>query len=140
MNALFVLHAFMLGLVWFVILNGVATVAVAAVASRLIDDLRVRRASLWMGLRLLPAAASSVVVMAIFLPSYWLYEPRGYSEGFQAALSTVALFASAIVIAAIGRGAAAWMHASRRATSWASVSQPIALAGSSLSVHRIEVE
>ena len=140
MNALFVLHAFVLALVWFVIVNGVATVAVAAVARQLIDEDRARPASLWMGLRLLPSAASSVLVMTIFLPSYWLYEPREYTEGFQAALSTVALFASAIVIAAIGRGAAAWMHASRRAASWASVSRPIALAGSSLPAYRIDVD
>ena len=81
MNALFVLHAFVLALVWFVIVNGVATVAVAAVARQLIDEDRARPASLWMGLRLLPAAASSVVVMTIFLPSYWLYEPRDTPKG-----------------------------------------------------------
>jgi hypothetical protein len=140
MNALFVLHAFILALVWFVIVNGMAAVAVAAVARRLIDQDRARPASLWLGLRLLPAAASSVVVMTMFLPSYWLYEPREYTEGFQAALSIVALLASAIVIAATGRGAAAWMRASRRAASWASVSRPIALAGSSVPVYRIEVD
>ena len=83
----------MLALVWFVIVNGVATVAVAAFARQLIDEDRARPASLWMGLRLLPAAASTVVVMAIFLPSYWLHEPRDYTEGSRPRCRPLALFA-----------------------------------------------
>jgi len=138
-DLLFILRAIMLALVWFAIVNGAATLAVAAFRRWLIDQDPARPASLWMGLRLLPAAAATAVVMMIFLPSYWLHEPRGYREGFQAALSAVALFASAIVIAAIARGAAAWRRASRRAASWVSVGQPIALAGTSLPAYRIDV-
>jgi len=137
---LFVLHALMLALVWFAMVNGAATMAVAVFARQLIDQDRIRPASLWMGLRLLPAAAATVAVATVFLPSYWLYEPRDYTEGFQAALSAVALFASALVIAAIARGAAAWIRASRRATYWLTVAQPIALAGTSLPAYRIAVD
>jgi Zn-dependent protease with chaperone function len=139
-DLLFVLHAFVLALVWFVIVNGAATVATAVIARRSIDQDREKPASFWMTLRLLPAAASTAVVMAIFLPSYWLYEPRDYTEGFQAALTTVALFASAIVIAAIARGAAAWLRASRRAAAWVSIANPIALSGTSLPAYRIDVD
>jgi Zn-dependent protease with chaperone function len=136
----FTLHGVTLGLVWFLIVNGAATLVTAATARRLAREDWRRPAALWLGLRLFPAAASSILVATVFVPSYWMYEPRDYREGFQGALAMIALVAVAVVVAALARGAAAWTQASARARNWMRVAQPIALAGVSMPAFRIDVD
>jgi hypothetical protein len=137
---LFVLLGFTLALVWFVIINGAATLLVAEVARHLARNERARPAAFWLALRLLPSVVSTFLVATVFVPAYWLHEPRDYSEGFQAVLATFALLAFAVVVAAISRAIAAWRRASRRAANWISVARPIALAGASMPAFRIETD
>jgi Zn-dependent protease with chaperone function len=139
-SLLFALRGFTLGLVWFGIVNAIAALLVACVARHIAPQEKARPAAFWLGLRFFPAAASTVLVAMVFVPSYWTHEPRGYAEGFQGALASVALVAFVIVVAALARGAAAWMRASRRATCWMRVAHPIALAGASMPSFRIDVD
>jgi hypothetical protein len=76
----------------------------------------------------------------LFVPSYWLYEPRDYAEGFHPDLASVALLAATVVGAALIRGGAAWLRASRRATAWVQIGKPIAMPGTSIPAFRIETE
>src|SRR5215217_4493323 len=101
----FYLHGVVLALVWFVIATGAATLVAAAIARPLTRQHVHRPACLWLALRLIPALASAAGVAVLFVPSYWLYEPRDYAEGFHAELAAVALLAFAAVAAAAGRGA-----------------------------------
>lgn len=141
MSAVFFgLHALMLAFAWFAIISGTATLAVAVVVRLLVRQARRRPASLWLALRLFPTFAATVVVAGMFLPSYWLYEPREYTEGFQAALSAVALTAAAIVIAAIARGAAAWLRVSRRAAAWTSIARRVEVPGAAMTVFRFDTD
>ena len=137
---LFVLLGFTLALVWFVIINGAATLLVAQAARRLARQERARPAAFWLALRLLPSVVSIVLVATVFAPAYWLHEPRDYSEGFQAVLATFALLAFTVVVASISRAIAAWQRASRRAANWMSVARPVELAGASMPAFRIETD
>src|SRR6187549_2848273 len=114
MNDLFLLHGLTLALAFFLGVNAAATLGVVAVAARLTRQGGVRTPRFWLCLRLLPAAASTVAVAAVFLPSYWRYEPRYYSEGFNFTLEAAALAAFALVAYSVTRGAAAWVRASNR--------------------------
>jgi hypothetical protein len=137
---LFLLHGLTLALVWFVGVNGVATLLVFAVAGRLTRQEQVRTPRLWLGLRLLPAAASIGLVAAVFLPSYWKYEPRDYAEGFDVTLATAALVAVVVGVSAIARGAAAWVRASNRAQAWLQTARPLSLAGTSMRAFEIDAD
>ena len=108
-DLLFLLHGMMMALVWFLGVNAVATLFVVAVARLTRNDCR-RTPRFWLGLRLLPAAASIGLVAAVFVPSYWKYEPRDYSEGFDVTLATAALVAFVVGVSGIARGAAAWVR------------------------------
>src|SRR5262249_36506105 len=78
-------------------------------------------AAFWLGLRLLPAAASTAFVVVVFLPSYWTYEPRAV-EDLDATLALLAFASLACICAAAARGCAAWWRASR----WAPARGPVA--------------
>jgi hypothetical protein len=136
----FYLHGLMLALVWFAITAGAATLVVAAIARQLIRQEAKRPASFWLALRVIPAAAAASAVAVLFVPSYWLYEPRQYAEGFHADLAGVGLLALAAVAVPAARGGAAWIRASRRATAWAQMGTPIATSGASMPAFRIETE
>jgi Zn-dependent protease with chaperone function len=94
----------------------------------------------WLGLRLLPAAASFGFVAAIFIPSYWRYEPREFVEGFDATLATVALAAVVLCAAALIRGAVSWARAARRVHEWLKVAQPLALSDTAIPAYRLDVD
>jgi peptidase M48-like protein len=137
---LFVLHGLTLALVWFLGVNGVATLLVIAVAGRLTRQDHARTPRFWFGLRLLPAAVSIGLVAAVFLPSYWKYEPRDYAEGFDVTLATAALVAFVVGVSAIARGAAAWVRASNRAQAWLETARPLTLAGTSMRAFEIDAD
>ena len=85
-----VLSSVLLGLVWFVVVNAVATLAAWTLgyflsrrpgpvgASRLLPV----GASRLLIVRLLPAAVSSFFVLAVFLPAHWRFEPVDSDESF----------------------------------------------------------
>jgi Zn-dependent protease with chaperone function len=140
MNAgAFLLHGVTLALVWFLAVNLVLSVFVVAVAKRLTSRSGVGSPVFWLGLRLLPAAASLAFVGAVFLPSYWRYEPRELVEGFDSGLAAMALIGMAICAAAVTRGALAWRRALTRAEAWLEVSRPLTIPAIALPTYQIDI-
>jgi len=137
---LFLLRGLTLALVCFLAVNGVATLLVFSIAGRVARQERVRTPRFWFGLRLLPAAASLGLVAAVFLPSYWTYEPRAYAEGFDVTLVAAALVAFMVGVSAIARGAAAWARASKRARAWVQIAHPLTLAGTTMRAFEIDAD
>jgi len=113
-------HGATLALAWFVAVNALISSAVFMAAFR-----PPRSASHLLALRLLPAALSIAFVTAIFLPSYWAFEPRDYVEGFDVTLTLLAIVAAVMIAAAAARGAQAWRRATRRARVWTSAAVPV---------------
>src|SRR5881409_498797 len=79
----FVLHGATLALAWFAIVSALASALVALSTTRLTARLEQAPSAVWFALRVLPAAAAALFVTAIFLPSYWLSEPRDAGEAFK---------------------------------------------------------
>src|SRR5712691_335809 len=96
------------------------------------------RPAFWLWLRLLPAAASIGFVAAVFLPSYWKYEPREFAEGFDVTLAALAGVGFTVVATAAARGAAAVRRASRRAQAWLVLARPVTLGDSSIPAFEID--
>jgi Zn-dependent protease with chaperone function len=126
-------HGITLALAWFFVVNAVASAAVAFAVRRV-----PRSASLLFGLRLFPAAISAAFVAAVFLPSYWRFEPRDFTEGFDLTLTALAGVAAVLIAAALGRGGAAWWRAARRARAWTDTAVPLQLADVEIPVFRID--
>jgi hypothetical protein len=89
-------------------------------------------------MRVLPAAAAFLFVAAVFVPSYWRYEPRETAEGFDVTLTSFAVVALTVICAAGGRGVAAWRRASNRARVWMATARPLELAGTSTPAFEVE--
>jgi peptidase M48-like protein len=122
----YVAHAFTLSLTWFIVANAVSSVAVAMLGSRLVAPRSMRRsARAWFAWRMAPAAMSFVFVAAVFVPSYWQFEPRDSVEGFDVTSTVCA--AAAVLMMAIGvlRGARAWCDAERRTRAWVKTAAPL---------------
>ncbi len=94
----------------------------------------------WLGLRLLPAAASIGFVAAVFVPSYWQYEPRELVEGFDVTLAALAVVGFTVIATAAARGVTAWRWASRRAQVWLRVARPLTFADSSMPAFEIDAD
>jgi Zn-dependent protease with chaperone function len=139
-GALFVLHGVTLALAWLMALNVAATVLIAIGARPLMTIAGTRAPGFWLGLRLGPAAVSIAFVAAVFLPSYWKYEPRELVEGFDITLSVLALAAVAMVVAAAVRGVSAWQSASRRTRAWLRMARPMTLRETSMPAFEIDTE
>ena len=137
---LFLLRGLTLALVCFLAVNGVATLLVFSIAGRVARQERVRTPRFWFSLRLLPAAASIGLVAAVFLPSYWTYEPRAYAEGFDVTLVAAALVAFVVGVSAIARGVAAWARAAKRARAWVQIAHPLTLAGTTMRAFEIDAD
>src|SRR5262249_14132203 len=84
-----------------------------------------RSAKILIALRLLPAVASVTFVVAVFLPSYWRFEPQDGVEGFDVTITATAAVAMAVVAAACVRGASAWRQADGRSRLWMAASEPL---------------
>ena len=110
----FLLHGGTLALAWFATVNIAASVMVALIANVLATRQTRHSPSVWFGLRIFPAVAAAIFVAALFVPSYWRYEPREFVEGFDISLTTFALVALTLVAVAIARGVGAWRRARAR--------------------------
>lgn len=136
----YLLHGTTLALAWFLIVNLAATSAIALLSPRLTARAGAASPGFWLALRLAPAALSLAFVAAVFLPSYWRYEPRDFVEGFDLSLTMVAALALAVVAAAASRGAAAWRRAERRTADWMRAARPLPLPGTALPAYVIDAE
>ena len=137
-SVFFALRGLTLGLAWFAIVNAVATVVAAWTLRHAARQPRVQPAAWWLAARLFPATASTVLVLAVFVPSYWMFEPRNYDEGFQGVITVAALAGIAIVAAAAFRAGAAWTRAANRARAWMHIAQPIALPGATMPAFAVD--
>jgi Zn-dependent protease with chaperone function len=141
MNALFyLLQGTTLGLAWFLVLNVVATAAVAIVSVQVMKWAHAASPGVWLALRLFPAALSIGFATIVFLPSYWRYEPREFVEGFDVTLTALAVLALAIIGMGAVRGVSAWRHAARRTERWLRVGRPLTLPGTSMPAFAIETD
>ena len=129
----YLVHGSTLALAWFLVVNIVVSVLVVAVVGR-----AGRSARLLVALRLLPAAASMTFVVAVFLPSYWRFEPQDGVEGFDVTITAAAALAMAVVAAGCVRGASAWVQADGRSRLWMAASQPLAMANVGLPAFLID--
>ncbi len=81
----------LLGLAWFAAINIVASCAVRGAAPYVLRTLAGRRGGLVLAIRLLPAALSTVFVVALFVPAHWRFEPADAQESFGVVLSGLAV-------------------------------------------------
>jgi len=126
----YLLHGATLALAWFVMVNAAMSAVVACVARR------ARRSLLT--LRLLPATASAAFVAGVFLPSFWWFEPRDFTEQFALTLMVLAAAAAAMLAGAVVRGAMAWQHAARRARAWTAAARALRFDGIDVPIFRID--
>jgi len=123
-TAPYVAHGVTLALAWFLVVNVATSIGAAAAGSWWLSS-RERPSGLWFLLRLSPAILSTVFVVALFLPSYWWYEPPDTAEGFDITLTGFALVAIAVIGGGCVRGATAWVRARRRALVWMRGARPL---------------
>jgi Zn-dependent protease with chaperone function len=116
-------HAATLALAWFAAVNALTSAAVVVAPMR-----APRSAAQLLVVRLLPAVLSTVFVAVIFLPSYWVFEPRDFVEGFDLTLTAFAVAALAVIVTAAARGTRAWRRASLRARVWSGAAAPLSIA------------
>ena len=140
MTTTFMLRGVALGLAWFLLLNLVASALIARIAGALVARGTSRSAACWFGLRIFPAAMAAAFVAVVFAPSYVMYEPREYGEGFDVSLAMLAIAAAAVIAAAGLRGIAAWWRASRRVRSWMRTAEPMAVPGADMPAYVIDVD
>src|SRR5262249_50869279 len=119
----YIAHGVTLALAWFIAINAVTSLAVVLAAAP--QRSSPHAASHLLALRLLPGTVSVAFVAAIFLPSYWVFEPRDYVEGFDVTLTFLAIAATAMIAAAAARGLQAWSRAQWRARVWTRASAPV---------------
>jgi Zn-dependent protease with chaperone function len=134
----YLLRGTTLALAWFLLLNVAATAFVSVLSSRLTQGARGAPPGFWLALRLSPAVVSLAFVAAVFLPSYWRYEPRELGEAFDLTLPALALAGAAVLGAAAQRGAAASRAAARRTRAWKQISRPLTLDGTALPAFAID--
>ena len=135
----FTLHGATLAFAWYFGVNAAASLAIASIARRGAFR-RTASPSIAFGARMLPAAAAGAFVAALFVPSYWRFEPRDGVEGFDVTLSMLAIGGAAIVAAGLVRGADAWRRARRRMDVWMRSARPIALASAGIPAFEIDVD
>jgi Zn-dependent protease with chaperone function len=129
----YVLYGATLAFTWFLVLNVSLSLMVAATARPISARLTALspevRARWLLALRLLPAAVSILFVAGVFLPSFFVLEPRHFDEAFGVTTTTFAVASCALVATALWRGAAALGDAARRSRLWIERAQPIVLGG-----------
>ncbi len=141
---IYFLYGVTLGFTWFLALNVVLSLTVAASVGVVSDRIGAYppalRAGVLLGLRLLPAAVSTLFVAAVFAPSFLALEPRAFDEAFGVTTSAFVAGSCAIVLAGALRGAAALREAAQRTRRWLAHAQPIALEGATLPVYCLDAD
>jgi len=133
----FIVHGATLALAWFLFVNLFVSAFVVWLAMR---PSRSASAPFWFTARILPGGAAVLFVVAIFLPSYWQYEPRETLEGFDLTLTALALAAASLMIAGTIRGASAWWLARRRTQRWLRTARISTLGPTAVSAFEVDAE
>ncbi|HEX3704013.1 MAG TPA: M48 family metalloprotease [Vicinamibacterales bacterium] len=138
----YVLYGATLAFTWFLALNLLLSVLVAAIPRRVSKTLGsfgpAMRARLLLALRLLPAASSIAFVVGVFLPSFWTLEPRDFDEAFGFTTTTFAIVACMVLGTALWRGVSALRESSGRSRAWLAHATPMALAGAPAPVYCLD--
>ena len=133
----FLLHGATLALAWFLVVNlGFSSVIAWASARRG----RPSSPGFWFTVRMLPGLAATLFVAAIFLPSYWRYEPRQTAEGFDLTLTACAILGASLLGAGGIRGVSAWRRATVRTRAWLGTARPLSIAHTPIPAFEIEAE
>jgi hypothetical protein len=93
----------LLALAWFAAVNAAASAVSWVIGMALISSRHRGRTALLLAVRLLPAAASLLLVAAVFLPAYWRLEPRDANESFGTILGVLAAGGAVILIRSAAR-------------------------------------
>ena len=129
----YVLYGATLAFTWFLALNILLSLFVAAVqrgiTSAIAASAPVVRARVLLALRLLPAAVSITFVAGVFLPSFWRLEPRDFDEAFGVTTTSFAIVACLVLAAAAWRGVSALRESAARSRAWLAHAKPMTLAG-----------
>jgi len=126
----YVAHGVTLAFAWFLLVNVLVSSLVAFAGTKCANVQPTGAARFWFAMRLSPAVVSAIFVAALFLPSYWKYEPRDAVEGFDVTLAALAFAAVLMLACACARGACAWWQASRRVRVWMRGARSLASDGS----------
>lgn len=95
------------------------------------------RARLLFALRIFPATAAIVAVVALFVPSYVVYEPWRTGETVSLKLAALALLSATGLALAIWRGFASWRATRRLIIDWMRHAEPIHIKGVSVPTYRV---
>jgi len=95
------------------------------------------RARLLFALRIIPAAAAALCVLALLLPAYIAYEPKHNAEPVSLKLGVLAAISAAGLLLAAWRGLAAWMATRRLLKDWLLNADRIEMTDVSIPVHRL---
>jgi Zn-dependent protease with chaperone function len=133
----FVLHGAVLSLSWFLAVNVAASTIVARAARR---QARSESATFWFAVRVLPACVATLFVAAVFVPSYWRYEPRDTLERIDLTLAACAIGAGGLLAAAGIRGASAWWQARSRVGVWMRTARPLSIARTNVRAFEVEAQ
>lgn len=96
------------------------------------------RARFLFALRIFPAMAATICVVAFLVPSYLAYEPRRTGEIVSAKLAALALLSAVGIALAVWRGIAAWIATRRLLADWILRGEAIALEDVPIPAYRIE--
>ncbi|OLB63764.1 MAG: hypothetical protein AUI11_00130 [Acidobacteria bacterium 13_2_20CM_2_66_4] len=123
-------HGVTLAFAWFLLVNVLVSSLVAFAGTKCANVQPTGAARFWFAMRLSPAVVSAIFVAALFLPSYWKYEPRDAVESFDVTLAALAFAAVVMLACACARGACAWWQASQRVRVWMRGARSLASDGS----------
>jgi len=129
----YIAHGVTLAFAWFLLVNVLVSGLVAFAVTKCAHARPTSAARFWFAMRLSPAVVSAIFVAALFLPSYWRYEPRDAVESFDVTLAALAFGAVVMLACACARGAGAWWQASRRVRVWMRGARSLAPDGSRVS-------
>jgi Zn-dependent protease with chaperone function len=134
----FGMQGVILALAWFFVVNLSACVATMALIHRY-ERRRMRlSAGQWFSLRMLPASSAFAFVLAIFVPSYWQFEPGEAVEAVDLTLTLCAIAAAATLGRAASRGVSAWSAAVVRTRAWMRTARPLALPGTTIPAFEVD--
>jgi len=112
-----ILSSVLLGLMWFAAANAAASLLAwllgGSVMSRVARARGRQSVRLLLAIRLLPAAVSSIFVVAVFLPAHWRFEPPDADESFGVVLAGTATLGLVLIARAACRAIGAAVAAYR---------------------------